>query len=46
MMPIFAPFSSTVIYESCSIDGASGWETFWKITLPLIKPILEPILLS
>ena len=23
---------SPAIYESCSIDGASGWETFWKIT--------------
>lgn len=22
------------IYEAASIDGASAWETFWKITLP------------
>ena len=29
---------SPAIYESCSIDGASGWETFWKITLPMISP--------
>jgi len=27
------------IYEAASIDGASGWEKFWKITLPHIKPI-------
>nr|MCR4906593.1 ABC transporter permease subunit [Clostridiales bacterium] len=28
------------IYESCSIDGASGWETFWKITLPMVSPMI------
>ncbi len=31
---------SPAIYESCSIDGASGWETFWKITLPMISPMI------
>ncbi|MBX3084355.1 MAG: sugar ABC transporter permease [Anaerolineae bacterium] len=25
------------IYEAASIDGASGWETFWKITLPSLS---------
>jgi ABC-type sugar transport system permease subunit len=28
------------IYESCSIDGASAWETFWKITIPMISPMI------
>lgn len=31
---------SPAIYESCSIDGASGWETFWKITIPMISPMI------
>lgn len=31
---------SPAIYESCSIDGASAWETFWKITLPMISPMI------
>ena len=31
---------SPAIYESCSIDGASGWETFWKITFPMISPMI------
>ena len=31
---------SPSIYESCSIDGASGWETFWKITLPMVSPMI------
>ena len=31
---------SPAIYESCSIDGATGWETFWKITLPMVSPMI------
>ncbi|MBK9941921.1 MAG: sugar ABC transporter permease [Kouleothrix sp.] len=25
-------------YESANIDGANGWQQFWRITLPLITP--------
>lgn len=28
------------LYEAASIDGASGWRQFWKITLPLLRPSL------
>jgi multiple sugar transport system permease protein len=28
------------LYEAASIDGASGWHQFWKITLPLLRPII------
>ena len=31
---------SPAIYESCRIDGATAWETFWKITLPMISPMI------
>ncbi len=31
---------SPAIYESCQIDGASSWETFWKITFPMIGPMI------
>ena len=31
---------SPAIYESCKIDGATVWETFWKITLPMISPMI------
>ena len=31
---------SPAIYEACTIDGAPGWETFWKITFPMISPMI------
>ncbi|HWJ76709.1 MAG TPA: sugar ABC transporter permease [Niallia sp.] len=27
-----------VLYESAKVDGASAWQRFWHITLPLLKP--------
>ena len=33
------------LYESARLDGASGWTTFWKITLPMMAPVLQTILL-
>ena len=31
---------SPSIYESCQMEGASPWETFWKITLPMVSPMI------
>ena len=31
---------SPAIYEACKIDGATGWETFWKVTFPMISPMI------
>jgi len=28
------------MYESAEMDGASGWQSFWKITLPSIKSVI------
>ena len=28
------------VYEAANIDGASGWQTFWTITVPLLKPVI------
>lgn len=28
----------TDVYEAAAIDGTSRWRTFWKITMPLLKP--------
>ncbi|MCR5585431.1 MAG: sugar ABC transporter permease [Lachnospiraceae bacterium] len=30
-----------VLYEAASIDGAGWWKTFFKITLPLMKPVIQ-----
>jgi raffinose/stachyose/melibiose transport system permease protein len=27
-------------YEAAAIDGASGWAAFWRITIPLLMPVL------
>lgn len=29
---------SREVYEAAAIDGASAWQTFWKVTFPLLKP--------
>jgi multiple sugar transport system permease protein len=28
------------LYEAAAIDGATGWRSFWAITLPLLRPVL------
>ena len=28
------------LYEASSIEGATAWENFWKITIPMISPII------
>lgn len=31
---------SSSLYEAAKVDGATQWEMFWKITLPLISPVI------
>ena len=31
---------SPSIYEASQIEGATSWETFWKITFPMISPMI------
>lgn len=28
------------LYEAAAIDGANAWQSFWWITLPLLRPVL------
>lgn len=32
------------LYDAGDIDGANGWQRFWKITMPMIKPIAVVVL--
>jgi multiple sugar transport system permease protein len=32
------------VYEAASIDGSSEWSSFWRITIPLLRPVLAMIL--
>ena len=52
----FAPFAMLILlaglrslprepFESAMIDGASRWQIFWRITLPLLQPVLVVVLI-
>lgn len=32
------------VYEAAAIDGSSEWSSFWRITLPLLRPVLAMVL--
>lgn len=32
-------------YEAARVDGASGWQNFWHITLPLVMPATATVIL-
>ncbi|QPC84597.1 sugar ABC transporter permease [Phototrophicus methaneseepsis] len=34
------------LYEAAGIDGANLWTQFWKITLPLLRPVLTFVLVT
>ncbi|WP_296141151.1 carbohydrate ABC transporter permease [uncultured Tessaracoccus sp.] len=33
------------VYEAGRVDGASEWRMFWRITMPLLRPILALVLI-
>ena len=32
------------VYEAAAVDGSTEWKSFWRITLPLLRPILALVL--
>jgi len=32
------------VYEAASVDGSTEWQSFWRITLPLLRPVLALVL--
>jgi arabinogalactan oligomer/maltooligosaccharide transport system permease protein len=35
----------TELYEAADIDGATGWQKFWNVTAPLIRPAMVPAIM-
>ncbi len=33
------------LYEAADIDGANGWQKFWNVTVPLIRPAMVPAIM-
>lgn len=33
------------LYEAAEVDGASRWQQFWRITLPLLRPAMVPAIM-
>ncbi|MDH2430789.1 sugar ABC transporter permease [Sphaerisporangium sp. TRM90804] len=34
-----------VIHEAAALDGATGWQRFWRVTFPLLRPVSAVTLL-
>ena len=32
------------LYEAAAIDGANAWQSFWRITIPLLRPVFTLVL--
>ncbi|MFC4102404.1 carbohydrate ABC transporter permease [Paenibacillus xanthanilyticus] len=33
------------LYESAEIDGANTWQSFWRITVPMLGPVMQVIIM-
>src|SRR6202051_5098272 len=42
MLMVWAGLSqiSAELYEAARIEGAIGWQRFWRITLPMLRPTI------
>ena len=39
MADVLAPAVDPGLREAATIDGANAWQTFWRVTFPVMKPI-------
>jgi multiple sugar transport system permease protein len=46
MLVMFAALQSIpeYIYEAAKMDGLSAWQTFWRVTLPVLRPAIFVVL--
>ena len=33
------------LYEAAAMDGATGWQRFWNVTVPMIRPAMVPAIM-
>ncbi len=33
------------LYEAAEVDGATGWQAFWSLTVPLLRPAMVPAII-
>ena len=33
------------MYEAAEMDGASSWQRFWNVTVPMIRPAMVPAIM-
>lgn len=33
------------LYEAANMDGANGWQQFWNVTVPMIRPAMVPAIM-
>src|SRR5438552_18777367 len=33
------------IYEAAAVDGASSWQRLWRLTLPILRPVIAVTLI-
>ncbi len=36
----------TELYDAAKVDGANGWDEFWNVTLPLLRPTLTFVMVT
>jgi ABC-type sugar transport system permease subunit len=34
------------LYDAAKVDGANRWQTFWRITLPLLQPVMAFVIVT
>ncbi|MDB5080636.1 MAG: sugar transporter permease [Chloroflexi bacterium] len=34
------------IYEAARMDGANSWQSFWRVTMPLMRPVVTFVLIT
>ncbi|NUP74807.1 MAG: sugar ABC transporter permease, partial [Sinomonas sp.] len=32
------------LYEAAALDGATGWRSFWHVTWPMLRPVVNVVL--